>query len=121
MQNESSDSVKITYLNREKVLAELEQCARYLKRAEPEVHRILLFGSLIHERYGPGSDADLLVVIDRTQGRIMDQIPRYLKYFSHVSIPVDIIPMTVQEFKKRQENKDTFISRIVSEAQEIGL
>ena len=120
MQNESSGSVKITYLNREKVLAELEECAQNLKRQEPEVNRILLFGSLVHERYGPGSDADLLVMIDTTQGRIMDQIPRYLKYFSHVSIPVDIIPMTVKEFKTRQENKDIFISRIVREAEEIG-
>lgn len=121
MQNGLSNSVKITYLNREKVLIEINDCSLRLKREAPEVLRIFLFGSLIQGNYGPGSDADLLIILDEPQQRLMDLIPPYLKYFSSVSIPVDIIPMTVQEFMRRQKNNDPFVIRILNEAEEIGL
>ena len=120
MPNESYDSVKITYLNREKILEELNACAIRIRQDLPEVKRVLLFGSLVSGNYGPRSDADILLVLEDVSGRLIDRIPRYLKYFSAASIAVEVLPMTERELERRMSEGDPFICRVMGESEEIG-
>lgn len=52
--------VKVTILEREPILARLEERAQKLLASYPEILEVGLFGSLVRGNYCPGSDADLL-------------------------------------------------------------
>ena len=120
MQKSSSDSVKVRYLDREKVLEELRECAAALKRNNHNVHRVLLFGSLLEGNYGPRSDADLLIVMSYDNRRAIDRIPEFLNAFSRVSVGVDVIPLTKAELHKEIESDNSLFLRIVEKGLEIG-
>lgn len=50
--------------DRAQVLAELRAWAAKLKETDPRLQRIGLFGSYATGRYGPGSDLDLLLIVE---------------------------------------------------------
>lgn len=93
----SYGSVKVFWLDREEARARLAQAARRLVSACPEVDAVYLFGSLATGRAVPGSDADVLVVLTRAEGRWFDRAGRYAPYFEGVGIPVELFCYTKQE------------------------
>ena len=120
MQEKLSDSVKIKYLKGEAVLAQLKHCAANLKRTNFNVLRVILFGSLVQGDYGPRSDADLLIILNSDKRRRIDRIPEFLHSFSDVSVPVDVLPLTVKEVQKELDNNNLQIQRILKDGIEIG-
>lgn len=56
--------VKITFLEIEPILMGLKGRAQRLLVSHPRVREVSLFGSLVRGNYGPGSDADLLVLLE---------------------------------------------------------
>jgi predicted nucleotidyltransferase len=120
MQKKLSNSVKIKYLKGEAVIAQLRRCARSLKKTNPNVLRVILFGSLVHGDYGPRSDADLLIVLNSDKRRRIDRIPKFLHEFSDVSAPVDVLPLTILELQKELDNNNLHIHHILKNGIEIG-
>ncbi len=63
----------------------------------PEILEVWVFGSFAQCKAAPGSDIDLLLVIDKSDKRLIDRIEKYQDMFSDMGISVDIFPYTIQE------------------------
>lgn len=116
----SSSSVKVTFLDRDTVKAELAKTVSYLKAREPTVRKVILFGSLARGDHGARSDADVLVILASSDVPPRERLSRILPHFDAAPIAVDVIPLTEEEVRARQERGDRFIARILSEGVEIG-
>ena len=66
----------------------------------PSIQRMILFGSLVAGMPTPSSDADLLVVVDRSAHAVMrHRIPDVLEALSPLPCPVDLFVCTADEFE----------------------
>jgi len=95
--------VKVTFLDIEPILARLKERAQALLVSHPTIREIGLFGSLVQGTYGPGSDADILVILEADARRFVDRIPAFLEHFSGLGIPVDVFPYTVAELETMRD------------------
>lgn len=117
MPNRSSDSVKVFSIDRDAVIEKLTRAVAELARSRPEILRVILFGSLTRENYGPASDADLAVIIQASDKPMRERIPDYLDLAQVIA--VDVFPYTEAEFNARRSEGDPFVARILSEGVKI--
>lgn len=117
MQSVSSHSVRITFLDRAATLEQVKQAVRALARRRPEIERVILFGSLATGQAVPGSDADLLVVLTRSEHPFLARIPLYMP--EGCQIPVDVFPYTQAELEAMQASGNAFLKRALAEGVEI--
>lgn len=120
MQKVLSNSVKISFLNYNKIMTNLQDAANKLLKRNFNVLRIILFGSLVKGNYGPGSDADILIVLSSDSRRRIDRIPEFLGAFSEVPVSVDVFPLTEEELHQALNNNNFFYNRAVKEGIELG-
>lgn len=97
MHKRSYGSATVFWLDREEAERRLRQAADRLVAERPEVVAVYLFGSLATGRAVPGSDADVLVIVDRSDERWVDRGVRYVGYFSDVGMPVELFCYTEEE------------------------
>jgi predicted nucleotidyltransferase len=95
-------------------MVRLEELARALLAADPNVCEVRLFGSLAADTYTARSDADLLIVLETGAPRRMDRIPALLAHFRTAPIPVDILPYTRAELEAALAAGDRFVERILN-------
>lgn len=107
-------SVSVRYLDRARTLAALEAAAARIGTAHPEVYQVRLFGSLARGERNPYADADLLVILDRSELAVRDRRPRYRP--SGVPVPVDLLVCTREELDRELAAGNPFIRRIVAES-----
>lgn len=108
------NSASATYLDREAVVGALRAAARRLVAAHPGVAAVLLFGSLSRGAGGPGSDADLLIVLESSpHTRRMDRLPELSRSLSGVPVPLDLHPYTVAELRQRVAVGDPFVAMVL--------
>ncbi|MGC9004766.1 MAG: nucleotidyltransferase domain-containing protein [bacterium] len=86
-------------MDREKILKKLTKLARELKEKDGNVLRVILFGSLVEDTYTPYSDADILIILKKSELPIIERIPYFLLHFSRGDLPVDVFPYTEEEVK----------------------
>ena|GEM_PF-1201394 len=96
MLEQSYDSVKIFWLNYIEIFDKLQIVIQKFVHY-PEVLEVWLFGSIAELRAVPGSDLDLLLIIDKSELRLIDRIERYQDLFTDIGIGVDIFPYTLDE------------------------
>ena len=89
--------VRVFRLNREAALASLRRRAQALLVERAEVREVRLFGSLKDDRAGPGSDADILIILANSSVSFPERIPVYAAYFSGIGLPCDVFPYTTRE------------------------
>lgn len=65
VQERSYGSVRVFWLNREEVLRRLREAVQKLLAEREDIKEIRLFGSLAEGRAVPGSDVDLLLVMEK--------------------------------------------------------
>lgn len=91
MVNESWNSVRVFSLDIPEIQRALEKFVAELAR-RPEVLKIILFGSMVNDRYAPGSDVDVLVVISESdkpfRNRVLDYLP------CRFPVGLDVFPHT---------------------------
>jgi predicted nucleotidyltransferase len=113
------NGVKVRFLDRDEVLSRLVRLAKELIASKDNVLEVSLFGSLARGNYGPGSDADIYILLRKDQRRFVDRIPEFLDHFSGVGVPVEVFPYTLEE-KARIESdgimKTIFSEKIVLDA-----
>ena len=97
VQSRSFDSVRIFWLDSEEAIRRLREAASELLRTRSEVLSVLLFGSLREGRAVPGSDADVVVLLERSDRRFMDRPLDYSRSFDRVGLPVDLFCYTREE------------------------
>jgi hypothetical protein len=99
--------VSITWFDAPRVREELLRSVRELTREHPEIQRVVLFGSLAAGRPVPGSDADLLVILEDSDRPFLDRIPLYVP--AGCSVGVDVFPYTVRELEAMQAAGNAFL------------
>jgi predicted nucleotidyltransferase len=89
--------VKVFWLDRAEAVERLRRSAERLLAARTDVRRVSLFGSLADDRAVPGSDADLLVLLDRSDARWIDRPLELLPFFDDVGLPIELFCYTPEE------------------------
>ncbi len=97
VRQKSYGSVKAIWVD-EQVLQHLLETlvARYRQR--PEVLAVVLFGSLARGRFVPGSDIDLLLILEHSPLPFPDRLPHYLP--ADVPLDVQVFPYTWEEVRR---------------------
>lgn len=93
---ESLNSVKVFWLDQERLIQKLFEVSREVGRKEENVVKIILFGSLAERRAVPGSDADILIILRDDDRPFMDRIADWMEKFS-IDFPVEVFPYTQNE------------------------
>jgi len=113
MPEKSSNSVKVIFADKGRVLHEVRSYACELKRSRPEVERVGLFGSYATDTYGPASDVDLLIVLRQSSKSFLDRIPEFIP--DDVSVGCDVFPYTSEEMKKMKQEGNIWIRHVLKE------
>jgi len=90
-------SVRIFKLDEKEVIEKLKNWAKKFSNDE-NVLAVVLFGSLSRNEATPASDADILILLKKSNERFDNRIPRYLP--DGIGLSVDVFPYTINEFKK---------------------
>jgi predicted nucleotidyltransferase len=67
--------------------------------ARPEVHEVIVFGSFENDTYAPGSDLDVLIVLDASPLAIADRAAEYRPL--QFPVPIDLFAFTRAELEAR--------------------
>jgi predicted nucleotidyltransferase len=102
-------------LDRGAVLARLEEGARRLVAAEPQAREVWLFGSLARGEAGPGSDADLLVVLETSALPFLDRSALLARHFQGVGVGCDILAYTRVELESLRREGAALPRRVEAE------
>lgn len=114
MLKRSLPRVTIFSLDKAAVLEKVRAAALRLGQAHPEVEEIRLFGSLARGEARPGSDADVLVVLDETRLPFLERMSRYM--LRDCGIGVDTFPYTRAELLRLAEHSPRFYRALSGEA-----
>ncbi|MCJ7661678.1 MAG: nucleotidyltransferase domain-containing protein [Anaerolineales bacterium] len=84
----------------------------YLRAKNPEIERLIWFGSRVNGLLTPGSDVDLCIVITSSTKSRRDRIPDY----GPVGFPVgiDLSIYTSEEFKELRESSPAWYNVIIA-------
>lgn len=112
-----SPSVKITYFDEEGVWAAVREFAEELARDNPEVERVIVFGSLVRGEAVPGSDVDLLIILKDSDIPILDRMSKYMP--QRFPVGVDVFPYTADEVEQMLEDSNFFLKQALAEGVEV--
>ena len=90
-------SVRVSWLDTDEALRRLRRAAEALLRRRPEVLGVYLFGSLAEGRAVPGSDADVLVLLERSDRPPTERPLDLRSHFRDAGLPVDLFCYTPEE------------------------
>lgn len=94
----SFNSVRVFWLDSDQVLSRLRERVKTIT-ADPAIRTVVLFGSFAEGRAVPGSDLDILVVLEHDPREPSERIPDFIERFSGLGIPVDVFAFTVDELE----------------------
>jgi predicted nucleotidyltransferase len=120
MRKPSSSSAGAVYLDRDRRIEELRASARRAVARIPAIRRVLLFGSLAHGGATPRSDADLLVVVERSEEREpRDRVPEVLRALLPLPCPVDLFVLTPEEVQRHAEEGHPLLREAVTRGRDL--
>jgi predicted nucleotidyltransferase len=114
MQEKSSNSVKVFFADKDKILLQVREYSKKLKKNHPEVEKVGLFGSYVTDEYGPASDVDLLIILKSSSKRFIDRIPDFLP--SEIEVSCDCFPYTIDEINRMKSEGNPWILHVLEEA-----
>ena len=88
-----------------------------LRMRRPEIDRAVLFGSLQRGDAVPGSDADVLMVVDSTDLPFRERAAAYP--LEGVGVPVDLFVYTRAELDDMLAAGNRFVSRALAQGREL--
>jgi 5-formyltetrahydrofolate cyclo-ligase len=115
MPRRSSGTVRVFSVDRDRVREALAALVRERFAPDANVVAVHLFGSFSRGDAAPGSDVDLLVVLDRDERPPHERIPDYLP--GAFPVGVDVIPWTRTELEARLARGDRLARTILAEGQ----
>ena len=107
-------SVRVRYLDSNRVLASLHELAMRLGAERPEILEIRLFGSLARGQRNPFADADLLIVLDASDLPVRERIPLYKP--TRIPLPMDLTICTRDELARELAAGNRFLRRVLAES-----
>lgn len=99
------------YQNKDLILEELIDAIKTLLKKREDILKIVIFGSIITNKFSLGSDADILIILKSSnEKRFFDRTPEFLEFFNkNTSIPVDLFIYTIDEIEKMIYNNNPLI------------
>ena len=113
IQSISSPSVKLFWLNLDEVKDRLTRAAHTLAKTHPEIGEVWLFGSLARGQAVPGSDADLLLVLEECDLPFLERGVQYQPEFCGVGI--DLFAYTRTELEQMEKTGHQFLEKVKTE------
>lgn len=113
MAKKSSSSVKVVFANRKKVLRQLKDYAKRIKKTSEDIEKVGLFGSYVNGTYGPASDADILIILRKSKKRFLDRALDYVP--KTVSVGCDIFTYTHDEIEHMKKENNPWIRHVLKE------
>jgi predicted nucleotidyltransferase len=110
--NGLSNSVKVTFLDREGIIEKLRRISSDILKGNKNILGIYLFGSLAGGRSVPGSDADILIVLREDRRRFIDRMTEFLRLYLRIPIAIDVFPYTGDELKTMIASGNRFITTL---------
>jgi len=101
------------FADKKKVLRQLRDYIKKLRRTWPEVEKVGLFGSYATDAFGPASDVDLLIVLRESSKRFLDRIPDYMP--DNLSVGCDVFPYTGEEIERMKRDGSPWICHVLKE------
>ncbi|MBW2039123.1 MAG: nucleotidyltransferase domain-containing protein [Deltaproteobacteria bacterium] len=92
----SLNSVKVFWLDQERLLREIRKAAKRVGKEDENVLKIVLFGSLAERTGVPGSDADILILLEDSDKPFLERIHEWHKKFV-LNFPLEVFPYTEKE------------------------
>ncbi len=80
----------------------MDDYAARLLSGHPEIAEIIVFGSFAEGTFAPGSDLDVLIVLERSDRPVRDRIPLYLP--GPFPIGMDLFPYTRDELRELEDS-----------------
>lgn len=105
-------TVRVRYFDRDAARRAVVEHVRALALRHPEIEEVILFGSLAAGTPAPGSDADLLIVLSRSDLPFLARIPAYLP--AGLPVAVDVFPYTREELERMAAEGNPFIRSALS-------
>lgn len=107
--------VRVFRLDWRAVLARLEERASRLLAEEPQAREVWLFGSLARGEAAPGSDADLLVVLEASALPFLERSARAARHFEGVGVGCDVLAYTRAELESLRREGAALPRRVEAE------
>lgn len=114
MPNESSSSVKITWFDTQAVWTALRRFVCELARSHPEVEQVIVFGSFVRGQAVPGSDVDLLIVLNDSPLPFGERLSLYRPQ-GRTPVDVDVFPYLQQELEEMLQQGNFFLTQALRE------
>lgn len=109
----SSASVRIFWLDREGTLQRLRTAVKDLVEEHPEIEQAIVFGSLARGDAVPGSDVDLLLILQASELPFLERSVRYRP--AGMGIGVDVFAYTREELDAMLEAGNSFLAQALRE------
>lgn len=116
-EQKSYHSVKIEYFDKRRVSKSLDKFVKDLSQKNPEIEKIIVFGSFVRDECVPGSDIDLLIVLNKSNKDFLGRIPKYMPV--KFPIGIDVFPYTSEEIKKMLDEGNFFLKKAFNEGKAI--
>lgn len=87
----------VFWLETSEAVRRLEAAAQAVVAERSDVIAVYLFGSLAEGRAVPGSDADVLILLERSERRWLDRPLEFYRYFVGCGIGVELFCYTREE------------------------
>jgi uncharacterized protein len=113
MREPSLPSVKVTFTNREEIFKALKHLIQEWTQKHPELERVILFGSFARGDYFPGSDVDVLLVLEKSDKSLLNRIAEFLP--THFPVDIDIFPYTKAEIQRLMNDPHSLVSQALAE------
>lgn len=101
------DTARVAYFDNVAVRHALAEYVRFITARHPEIEEIVLFGSLVAGTPVPGSDVDLLLVLEESDRMFRDRIPTFLP--SGFPVGMDVFPYTRGEIERMKRETNRFV------------
>lgn len=105
--------MKLFWLNLDEVRGRLTKAANKLAGMHPEIGEIWVFGSLARGQAVPGSDADVLLVLEECELPFLERAVHYQPEFCGVG--VDLFAYTRKELEQMEGAGHQFLERVKTE------
>jgi uncharacterized protein len=117
MREPSLPSVKVTFTNREQILKALENLIQEWTQQHPELEQVILFGSFARGDYFPGSDVDVLLILENSAQPLLNRIRKFLP--THFPVDIDIFPYTRDEIERVKRDPHSLVVQALSEGKQM--
>ncbi len=96
VREESLNSVRVFWLEQNRLIKKIRSAAIKIGKKDLNVQKIILFGSLAEKRGVPGSDADILIILEKDDRPFIDRTAGWVERFS-LDFPLEVFPYTEKE------------------------